>query len=173
MIIKTKEFTLRPIRISDSKAYFESMQDKQSKLGFMSTPKTLAEAKKEITHRLKEMKKKPISGIYLAIEVDSQYAGDVSLKCLNQKFLLHYGNVSYCIHPKFRGRGLASKALKLLSNYGFKHLKLRRIEGTCRTFNKASVRTLKKSGFKLEGILKKNKWKDGKYLDDMIWAKVR
>lgn len=43
----------------------------------------------------------------------------------------------------------------------------------CRTFNKASARVLEKSGYKLEGILRKNKFKDGKYLDDMLWAKTK
>jgi len=46
---------------------------------------------------------------------------------------------------------------KLLQN---KKYKLKRLEGWCRTFNKPSARVLEKSGFKLEGILRKNKCKN-------------
>ena len=41
----------------------------------------------------------------------------------------------------------------------------------CRTFNKASARVLEKAGYIHEGTLHKNKLSNGKYLDDMIWAK--
>ena len=173
MKLKGKGFVLRHIKISDVKSYFESMQDKVSKKGFMKTPKNLAEAKKEIKEKISEKRKKKPTGETFVIEVNGEYAGYIEINHLNRKYHEHYGNVGYCIHPKFRGKGLAAKALKLLVNYAFKKYKLRRIEGTCRIFNKASARTLEKAGFKLEGILRKNKWKNGKYLDDMIWARVR
>jgi RimJ/RimL family protein N-acetyltransferase len=41
----------------------------------------------------------------------------------------------------------------------------------CRTFNKASARVLEKAGYKYEGTIHKNKFLNGKYVDDMIWAK--
>ena len=47
-IIKTKEFILRPVRLSDAKAFFEAEQDKESRKNFMTTPKTIEEVKKEI-----------------------------------------------------------------------------------------------------------------------------
>jgi RimJ/RimL family protein N-acetyltransferase len=42
-----------------------------------------------------------------------------------------------------------------------------------RAKNKASARVLEKAGYKLEGILKKNKCVDGEFLDDFLYAKVR
>lgn len=172
MIIKTNDFILRHIELKDAKLYFESQQDKDAKKGFMSTPQTLDEAKKEIKEKLSAMKKS--TGETFAIEIDGEYAGYVEIHDLTTKERYrHTAVIGYCIHPKYRGKGIATRAVKLVTSYAFKKYNLKRISGWCRTFNKASVRVLEKAGYKLEGIMRKNKFKDGKYLDDMIWAKVK
>lgn len=171
-VIKTKNFLLRHINMNDAKIYFESQLDKESKKGFMSTPATLAEAKKEIREKLLAMKKR--TGETFAIEVGGEYAGYVEIHDLTTKERYkHTAVIGYCIHPKYRGKGITTKAVKLVTAYAFKKYNLKRISGWCRTFNKASARVLEKAGYTLEGIMRKNKFKDGKYLDDMIWAKVK
>lgn len=165
-IIKTKEFILKPITLKDAQGYLECHRDKEAKRNFISCPKNIKEAKDEIKSSLK--------GEFLwAIEVNKKFAGFIHLGLNKNPIYKHSALVGYGVHPNFRGKGLATKSLKLVTDYGFKKLKLIRISGMCRTFNKASARVLEKAGFKLEGILRKNKFKDGKYLDDMIWAKVR
>ena len=171
-IIRTKDFILRPIRMDDAKMYLESQSDKEAKKGFMSTPKTLADANREIKERVLSVKKG--TGETFAIEINGEYAGFVNIHELTKKpRYKHTAVIGYCTHPKYRGRGITTKAVKLVTNYAFKKYHLKRISGWCRTFNKASARVLEKAGYKLEGILRKNKFKDGKYLDDMVWAKVR
>ncbi len=77
------------------------------------------------------------------------------------------------MHPKFRGKGLTTKAVKYVVSFAFKKYSLKKIEARCRTFNKASARVLEKAGFVLEGILHKDLKKNGKYLDNMCWAKFK
>lgn len=167
-IIKVKEFILRPITFSakDVQGYLACHTDAEAKKNFMSIPKTPAEAKKEMKSGMKQ-------ALSLVIDMDGQFAGFVHLKMNDSPKYKHAAIISYAIRKEFRGKGLATKATKLLTDYGFKKLKLVRISGMCRTFNKASARVLKKAGYKLEGILRKNKVKDGKYLNDMVWAKVK
>ncbi len=172
-MIKSKEFVLRPIKLSDANEYFECWKDNKTKKGFMSVPKTLGEVKKKIIQKIKESKGKKPTGETFAIEVGDKFAGWVGVDKLNQEFFEHRGNVFYGIHPKFRKKGIATKALKIVTRYAFKKYKLKRLEGWCRTFNKASARVMEKAGFKLEGVLRKNKCKDGKYLNDMVWAIVK
>ena len=171
MIIKTKEFILRPIRMSDAKAYFETMQDKQTQKGFMTFPKNIREAKKEIKGRIRDTNSKKSETF--AIEVNGEYAGFVEIDHENWNPKDHRGRVHYCTHPKFRGKGITTKAVKLITEYGFKKLKLKRIVGTCRSYNKASARVLEKARYKLEGILRKDVIKNRKYTDTMIWARVK
>jgi len=172
-LLKSKGFILRHFRMSDVKAYFNSQQDKQARMGFMSTPKSLAEAKKEVREAIAEYKKKKPHFESFAIEVDGKFAGFIAIHDLFEKYVEHIGKLSYCIHPDFRNKGLATKAVKAITSYAFKKYKLKRFWAWCRTYNKASARVLEKAGFKLEGIMRKNKFKDGKYLDDMVWAIVR
>ena len=173
MKLKTKNFTLRHIKLSDAKDYFESHQDKAVKKGFMTVPKSFGEARKEVKEKISAFKKKKPTGETFVIEIKGKFAGYVEINNLNKKYHEHKGSITYLLKKEFRGKGLMVKAVKLVTNYAFKKYKLKRIEGWCRTFNKASANVAKRSGYKLEGILRKNKKKNGKYMDDMIWAKVR
>jgi len=167
------KFILRHIKMSDLQGYWESQKDPITKKGFMSTPKNLAEARKELKGKVVDLGKKKPFGETFAIEVNGEYAGDISLCHLNKKHEEHKGSISYCTHPKFRKKGLMVKAIRLLTKYAFKKYKLKRIWAQCRTFNKASAKVLEKAGYKLEGIKRKDLCKDGKYCDNMIWARVR
>jgi RimJ/RimL family protein N-acetyltransferase len=166
IILEGKGFVLRSITLNDAQAYLECQQDKESKINFTICPKNLNESKKEIKNGIKK-------GIVFAIVVNGEFAGFIHLELNNKPRYKHSAIIGYGIHKDFRGRGLATKAVKLLTDYGFKKLKLKRISGYCRTFNKASARVLEKCGYQLEGILRKNKFKNGKYLDDMVWARVK
>lgn len=173
VILKSKnpEFILRPIRLDDAEAYFQSMQDSFTKDGFMKVPKNINESRNEIKEKIFATKNK--TGETFTIEVNGEYAGYIELHDMNKKYHEHKAEIGYCLHPKFRGKGITSKAVKIVTDYAFKKYKLKRISGWCRTFNKASAKTLENAGFKLEGILRKNKFKEGKYLDDMVWAIVK
>ena len=173
MILKTKQFVLRHAKLSDAGAFFECEQDERAREGFMSTPKNVNEVRRSIIEQLKEDKKKKPSSEKFAIEINGETAGWVHLHDLNQEYAEHKGIIGFCLHKKFRGHGIMSKAVSIVTDYAFKKYKLKRLIGVCRTFNKASARTMEKAGYKLEGIMRKNKFKDGKYLDDMIWAVVR
>jgi RimJ/RimL family protein N-acetyltransferase len=170
-MIKGKGFILRHIKMSDAKGFLRIHRDKLARKGFMTYPKNLKEAKKDLKGKISAMKKK--IGETFAIEINGEFVGYVEIERLDKKYYKHQAKIGYCLDKKFRGKGITTKAVKLITDYGFKKYKLKRISGWCRTFNKASARVLEKAGYKLEGILRKNKFKDGKYLDDMIWAMVK
>ncbi len=173
LMSKKPEFKLRHVKMSDLPAYFEIMRDKQVQKNFMNAPKTIKEARKKLKEKILGFKKKKPTQESFAIIVDDKVAGFVDLHDLNKKYFLHRGIIGYCLVPEYRGKGITTKAVKMITDYAFKKYKLRRLEAFCRTFNKASARVLEKAGYKLEGILRKNKCKNGKYLDDMVWAKVK
>jgi ribosomal-protein-alanine N-acetyltransferase len=74
--------------------------------------------------------------------------------------------------PAYRGRGLASAAVKALVNYGFRELGYRRIEATAFHDNKASHRVLEKNGFRREGLLFGYHVKNGGLIDAWMFAIV-
>ena len=170
MIIKSKNFILRPARISDAKNFYEYQQDKETIKNFMSVPKSLNEAKNEIKESLKKHKNK--IGVQFVIDINNEAVGDISVWA-KDKYNLTKAKISYWIASKCRGKGIMTKIVKIVTDYAFKKYKFVRIFGNVRTFNKGSARVLEKAGFKLEGILKKDAFKNGKYYDNMVWAKVK
>ena len=169
--IKTKEFTLRPIKASDAEGYHDCHQDGAARAAFTSVPETVAEAKKELQENLKKARK-GLNEMF-AIDVDGDFAGFVNLKLNDHPQYKHSAIIGYGIHRDHRGRGLASKAVKKATSHALNKLRLKRVAGYCRAHNKASARVMEKAGYQLEGVLRKNKRMNGRYVDDMVWAKVR
>jgi RimJ/RimL family protein N-acetyltransferase len=171
--IKSKNITLRPIKLSDAELFFWCEQDKEARKNFMSTPKTIKEVKNGIKETIKEMKKKRPNKEAFAIIYRDSTVGKIWVDGMNNKFEKHKASVGYMILKDYRGKGIGTEAIKLITNYAFKRYKLKRIWAYTRTFNIGSRKALEKAGYKLEGILRKNKFKDGKYLDDCIYAIVK
>ena len=173
MILKAKGFVLRHTRMSDLKEYYETCKDKVMIKNFMSTPKNINEAREEIKKRMAEYKKKRPPGESFVIEINGKFAGGIEIIGLSYGHEKHKAKVSYFLKKEFRGKDLMVEPLKLVTKYAFKKYKLKRIEAFTRTFNKPSMKVLEQAGYKFEGILRKNKCKKGKYLDDAVYAKVR
>lgn len=64
-------------------------------------------------------------------------------------------------------------AVKTLTEYVFKTLPLRRIYADVFLFNKASAKVLQKAGYRYEGRLRKHVLKNGKFIDALLFARVR
>lgn len=63
-------------------------------------------------------------------------------------------NLGYWVRTSATGRGIASRATKLLAEFGFKHLALRRIEMLMATHNHASRKVAQHVGATFEGTLR-------------------
>lgn len=154
-------FVLRRARKRDINNWYSLQQEKEIKKNFMTVPRTLKEAQNELLSKNSDG---------FVIDVAGECAGGIGIHDITPN---HKATISFWLAKKHRGKGIMTEAVKLVTDYAFKKYKLQRIQGYCRTFNKASAKVMEKAGYKLEGILRKNKLKNGKYLDDMIWAKVK
>ncbi|MEK6890410.1 MAG: GNAT family protein [Nanoarchaeota archaeon] len=171
--IKNNNFKLRHVILSDAKVFFESEQDKDARRNFMRTPKNIKEVEENIKEEILQYKKKKPSSEKFTIEVDGKCAGWIKINQLNTPFFEHRAKIDFCLHPDFRGRGIMTRVVREVIDYAFKKYKLKRLEAWTRTSNKVVSSLNEKVGFKLEGVLRKNKCKDGKYLDDVVWAIIR
>jgi ribosomal-protein-alanine N-acetyltransferase len=68
------------------------------------------------------------------------------------------GEIGIIMIPAATGRGFASKALKLVADYGFGPLDLHRIAADIDPDNNASISLFLRGGFQREGLLRGN-WK--------------
>lgn len=100
----------------------------------------------------------------LAVLVDGAFAGSISLY---YEAPARQAMVGYSMRPEFRGRGVATRAVRMLSAWAFAAGVRRLVAGTM-TDNVASQRVLTKAGFEREGIQRSRfDGPDGERLDDV------
>lgn len=103
----------------------------------------------------------------LAITEGGVVLGSVSLTDFE------HGNamVRYWLLPEGRGRGLATRAVKLLAGWAFSELRIGRIAAFIEVDNVASQRVLERCGFVREGLLRKHmEGRDGHRVDSLIYG---
>lgn len=174
-IIQTDSFTLRQFTKEDTKAYFESVTSKEAKNGFMSCPKDMVAAQKEVDHFISQYDLNKPEEECFVIEVNSLYAGSVSVHGMHKEHFEHRADLSYAKHPQFykKSYSMADVVAKMIDYIFAKYPYIVRIEGWCRDFNQVSANVMRRAGMVHEGTLHKNKCRDGQFLNDMIFAIVR
>jgi RimJ/RimL family protein N-acetyltransferase len=106
-----------------------------------------------------------------AIEVDGTLAGSIDLRLLDG-FDGTTAEIGYWVAAPARGRGVASAATRLLSDHGFDHLGVCRIELNAALDNPASGRVAEKAGFELEGVRRAWRIVAGVPTDFALYARV-
>lgn len=100
---------------------------------------------------------------------DIAFAGVISLHTINIKN--HSAEIGYWLEKSMRGKGIATTATKMITDYGFRSLGFRRIEGLADVENTASQKLLTKAGYQREGILRNKVTRDdGRQIDMALFA---
>lgn len=78
--------------------------------------------------------------------------------------------LGYWIGAPYAGQGYMQRAVRMLSAFGFRNLRLHRIEAACMPTNKPSRRVLEKCGFEQEGLARRYLKINGAWEDHAIYA---
>jgi RimJ/RimL family protein N-acetyltransferase len=78
--------------------------------------------------------------------------------------------LGYWVAEPFWGKGIMTKAVLQMVDYGFKTFDITRIFARPFGTNIASQTVLEKAGFILEARLDKTLYKNGEFLDELIYA---
>ena len=107
------------------------------------------------------------SNINFAIETkEGIHVGSVSLEGVSLDH--HRATFGIFIGDKnYWNQGMGSEAARLIIDYGFKKLKLHRIELGVLEYNPRAIKVYKRLGFKREGVKKEHILFQGKYYDDV------
>lgn len=73
---------------------------------------------------------------------------------------------------QYWNKGIATAAVNLITEYGFSTLDIVRIHSGVYDHNAASQRVLEKCGYIKEGIFKKAVYKQGKFWNEVRYAKI-
>src|SRR5262245_16397889 len=105
-----------------------------------------------------------------AIVVDGEAAGGIGL-ILNSD--IYSAEIGYWLGEAFWGRGVATEALRAITQWAFDNFDLGRIYAGVLEWNPASRRVLEKAGYQLEALLRNSIIKQNQVMDEFIYSIVR
>jgi len=108
----------------------------------------------------------------LCIEVEGEAAGSVGLM-LRRDVERFSAELGYWLGAAYWGRGIVTEAVEAVTRYAFETLGLERVFALPFAPNAASCRVLEKAGFTPEGRLRRSAFKEGQFLDQILYAKLR
>jgi RimJ/RimL family protein N-acetyltransferase len=105
---------------------------------------------------------------HLAITLEGAVVGAIGIGVSDAS---RRGHIGYWIGASTRGRGVCTRALRLLSGWAFDELGLRRLELVTDPDNAASQRVAEKAGFRREGVLRSYLiGRDGGFRDAVMFS---
>jgi RimJ/RimL family protein N-acetyltransferase len=104
-----------------------------------------------------------------AIDMNGEAIGGIGIHPQDD---IHCKNaeLGYWLGEPFWGKGIISQAIPEMLDYGFKTFDITRIFARPYNTNVGSQKVLEKNGFKLEATIEKSLFKNGEYLDELIYA---
>jgi ribosomal-protein-alanine N-acetyltransferase len=164
------DITLKPLEPADAEGIatlandpdiFKNLRD------IFPSPYTLGDAQAYI--KLQQSKNPALSmGIYYK----TQIIGVITLRPGEDVYRFS-AEIGYWIGRPYWGKGIMTKAIKLMLHYGFDTLKLHRIFADVYSTNPPSMHVLEKCGFTLEGINKHAAFKLGEFVNTHKYAIVK
>ncbi len=106
---------------------------------------------------------------FFAIECNGELVGSIAL-ALKTDVYRKSAEIGYWIGEPYWGKGIATTAIGLIVDFGFKNLDIVRIDIGIYDYNRASQRILEKNGFTKEAIFKKAVFKNGKFCDKVRYG---
>lgn len=98
-----------------------------------------------------------------------KYIGGCNIQNVN--WLTRVALVGIMIGDKnYLGKGYGTDAMKVLMKFIFQDMNIRKIRLSTFSFNVRAQKSYEKCGFKVEGTLKDEVFKDGKYYDEIVMA---
>ncbi len=104
-----------------------------------------------------------------AITVNDEAAGGIGIHPQSDIFSKN-AELGYWLGEPFWGKGIISRAIRQMVEFGFKTYDIDRIFARPFGTNIASQKVLEKNNFKLEGRFEKVIYKNGEYLDELVYA---
>jgi RimJ/RimL family protein N-acetyltransferase len=158
---------LRPLLPSDASRLAQLANNEKVAINLRDAfphPYTLKDAE-EFIARVNAMDPPTI----FAIIYNDEHVGNIGLARLSDAYRMT-AEVGYFIGEPYWGKGIATEALRQVTEFGFRELGLARIHTGVFEYNPASMRVLEKCGFERDGLFRKAVLKNGKLWDEVRYS---
>jgi RimJ/RimL family protein N-acetyltransferase len=161
---------LRPLTPDDVDDVFALFQFPEVAKSYYGPPMTREVAQRRCAMAMSSWLADERAELVIVDASTGAFAGDIGLQ-VREPFLKQ-AMIGYSLRPEFRGRGFATRAARLVTDWAFEIGIARVIAGTAPE-NEASQRVLQRAGFEREAYLKAAlPGPDGKRVDDIQWVRI-
>ena len=172
LIMKGKKVSLSVIMKEDVPLIWEWHNDREVQR-FLANPVdfTYLDDEYEWYDRIRKVKDK----VRVFTVVENKTGNPVGTIGLNKIDLKNgHAEIGSFIGKEYWGKGFATEAVELMTDYAFSYMNLRKVYATVNDGNAASVRVLEKNGFSLVGRMKRHNYLPGLgFVDNLIYEKMR
>jgi len=169
-ILKTEKFELRSFRPEDINDVFKGLSDPQVIRYYGISYQSLEETKAQMDWFIDLEKNR--TGLWWAIRLksDNSFAGGIGFNHFQSQ---HYcAEMGFWLLPQFWGQGILKELIPLVFQYAVINWNLHRMEAVAETENLQCIKLLEKTGFVFEGCRRECEYKNGKFIDLNIYAKL-
>ena len=169
-IHESEGLTIRPYQPSDVDALARLANNPKvaaNLTNIFPSPYTRADAEAWIAQNAN-----PDAVVSWAVIWRGEFAGGIGLQRKNdvyERTLL----IGYWLGESFWGRGIATQAVRAVTQHAFNDPNVLRLEAGVFSFNPASARVLEKAGYIMEGRHRQAAWKNGAVADILMYARIR
>ena len=170
MIIEFSKYQIRDFKNEDVEAllkYANNLAVSKFLRNSFPYPYTKYDAEKWIDFVLKNQ-----NSLSFAIADEKELIGSISAIPYDDVHQFT-AEVGFWIGEPFWGKGIVSEALKCFCNYLFSNYNFNRLTANVFEGNSASKRVLEKTGFVLEGTIRKSVFKQNKFFDQYIFGLLK
>lgn len=109
--------------------------------------------------------------LVVAEKESGRYLGQVSLFLIDHQ--ARKAELAIVLGPGSVGKGYGGEAMALLLKFGFGEINLNRIYLTVNINNARAIRVYEKAGFVREGLMRRDRYRDGAYEDVLMMSILR
>lgn len=125
---------------------------------------------KKVLKNNNTLENREVYGYGVFLSSDNTFIGFADIEVYNQNISGGYGEIGYFLLPEFWGYGYATEIAKLLLEICFDQIKLHRVGASCNSNNRQSEKIMKKIGMRKEGELRKVRFKNGNWDNELKYS---
>lgn len=167
--LEGKRIYLRPVRRSDAEQIYRYARHREiSRFTYVPCPYRLEDSY-AFLKSLRRWRKKGTSEVFGMVDKDSHgllgLIGMHRIDRVNKRV-----EIGYWLGKEHWGKGITSEAVRLVVRYAFKDMKLQKVVARVWHPNIASAILLKKCGFKQEGVLRRQTFRNNRWYDEFMFG---
>ena len=151
------DILVRPLELTDEQSVFEAVRESIPEvspwLAWCHADYSIEETREFLRSRADKSQGDEWYSFGVFDRNENRFLGGVGLNFINR--VHQFGNLGYWVRTSAAGKGVASKASRLVARFGFEELRLNRIEILAAVSNIGSQRVAEKIGAVREAVLRK------------------